>query len=298
MWIGNKCLLSPVRRVTSEARKEIMSRFTRKNLCILIGLFMWCESLAYASGQCYTAIPVDDQDGKELPIDPACRVLERNLNEFCDEPPQVCGIKISPKFAKELTIPKWVPVNLGGKLDLVESIIRSPWEGAPDQNASQVVWDDERGKLEAAFRENRLSVSTTKLDFFQLGEEIKGFRLDPGDCESNNSRQLDSRDPDWWNAKLTRPDIKVWPAPEEIRKLRKKYRSLGSAMSGGDILLIRGRPYWYVMYGYYEKDADMTVINSISVDQGINQVMAWSKRPTLSVKNVCDIKYKATENTP
>src|SRR5262245_10014521 len=92
-----------VMRMSARLRveNELFGTFGRRrhNRCLsgLLGAIALMTSLSIqAAGHCYVAQPVHDVNGKQLPIAPVCRSLEANMNEFCDEPPLMCGIKIAP----------------------------------------------------------------------------------------------------------------------------------------------------------------------------------------------------------
>jgi hypothetical protein len=233
----------------------------------------------HAGEHCYTAMPLKDQKGKALPIEPVCRALENNLNEFCDVPPLVCGLKIAPKYSKVLEFPKWTPVDLGGKLDLVESVVRGQWERAGNPHAGQVIWHEAQPRFEVALRSKRLMVFTAQLDLYGFGKKLKSYRINPGDCEINNGQQLRSKDHAWWNTALTSSNVEVLPSPDELQALEHRHYRLSPGGPKGDLILFRGKPYWYDMWGYTPATYDAPAVNRIGVN--------------LSTRNVCDIKYKA-----
>lgn len=239
------------------------------------------------SGGCYTAVPIRDAGLNDLPIEPVCRVLEQNLNQFCAEPPLVCGIKIAPQFESELTLPTWTPVDLGGRLDLVEATVRAQWQGTTP-TAPDVIWAERQPALERALAEERLSVSSAEIDLFQVGRPSRLYRIDPGDCEINNGERLRPDRPDYWDQRLVWSGVRVLPTAESLAQLLETFRMLGRETPNGDALLFRGRAYTYLMSGNtYPADVD----NRVMVNRGINYTIPSG--PTLFFENVCEIKYRS-----
>jgi hypothetical protein len=204
----------------------------------------------HAAGHCYTAEAPDE--AKSNPIEPLCRVLEANLNEFCDQPPPVCGIKITSRYAQELSLPQWTPVDLQGKLDLVESTVRAREETRNNRKAAQVTWNEEGPALVAALKAGRLSVKTTQLDLFNVGKALTVYRIDDGACPGDNRKVLRSRDPGVWDSGFHPWNVQVRPAREAYETLQRKY-VIADAGNMGDVLLFKGKPYRYSL-NTYQKD--------------------------------------------
>jgi hypothetical protein len=197
-----------------------------------------------AAGRCYVAQPVEDENNKTLPIEPACRVLEANLNEFCDEPPLMCGIKIAPKYARDLSLPKWKPVDLHGKIDLVEQTVRARW--GSDQKAAQTIWNEERAPFEAGLAAGTLSLKSADLDLLGIGRKLTVYRIDPGTCEKKNQQVLQSRDPGVWNSGFLSSETEVMLSPSATREVTRQY-FIGSWRENGDVVLYKNLPLQYWM---------------------------------------------------
>lgn len=70
-------------------------------------VYLGFQGASLAAGHCYRAESLKGPYGEPTsePIEPVCLALERNLNEFCDQPPMVCELKIHPRHARELALP-------------------------------------------------------------------------------------------------------------------------------------------------------------------------------------------------
>jgi hypothetical protein len=254
---------------------------------------------AHAAGNCYKAEPVKGPDGKPIAklIEPVCRALEKNLNEFCDEPPLVCSLKIHPKYRRTLALPKWETVELDGGMALVEEFIRAPWKTAHDQQASQRIWDDERPGLEAAFQEGKLRVATSHLDLYQTGKPDKVYMLDlSSDCEQKNSH-LTSNDRSEWAGEFESPKRRVYYAPETIHSLERHFQSLFLTGLYGEIFLFRGKTFTYSIASYwprYDSQRRVPVIG-VFVDQGYHLMHDGE---TISYRNVCQLDYQLGRSKP
>jgi hypothetical protein len=250
------------------------------------------------SGKCYTAVPSRDQGGNDVPIEPVCRVLEQNLNEFCDEPPLVCGVKIAPEFQADLALPTWTPVDFGGSLDLIESTIRAQWLGFNPQRipggspqaaaAADSMWAERKPRLERALEEGRLAVSSAEIDLYQVGSTSSFYRVDPGDCEIDNGGTLQPDRPDYWNRRLVMSGVHVRPTPETLSGLLETFQSLSPEEPNGDVLLFRGQAYTYSMWG---NNPPANIDNRVIVNLGSNYPTPAG--PMLFFRNVCDIKYRS-----
>ena len=253
------------------------------------------------SGKCYTAVPLRDQGGNDVAIEPVCRVLEQNLNEFCDEPPLVCGVKIAPEFEADLALPTWTPVDFGGSLDLIESTVRAQWLGFNPQRipggspqaaaAADSIWAEHRPRLERALEEGRLAVSSAELDLYQVGRPSTFYRIDPGDCEIDNGGTLQPDRPDYWDRRLVLNGVRVLPTPAALSDLLETFQSLSPEEPYGDVLLFRGQAYTYAMWG---NDYPANIDNRVIVDLGLNYPTPAG--PRLFFRNVCDIKYRSPKS--
>src|SRR5689334_5934975 len=175
-------------------------------------------STAEAKKQCYTAVPVDNAQHTPEPL---CRLLEANLNEFCDVPPVVCGMKIAPRYAQQLSIPRWSAVDLRGRPARVEEIVRA-FRPATPQGADRV-WNEMRHDVEAAIAAGRFTLQTAQVDLFGTGQTLSVFRMDDGACPIENQDLLTSKDPAIWHGGFTSAHTGVYLAPETYRDLERKY---------------------------------------------------------------------------
>ncbi len=156
---------------------------------------------------CYTLQPIKD-DGKVRPIEPVCKAMEKNLNRFCDQPPMACGLKIAAEYRQQIILPNWIPLNTEANRRLIEKFMRAPWQDAGiTQQDKDALWEEERPKIEQAFFEKRLSFSTAQLDLYNLGKPQTAYRLDYGDCQTNNPQFTDRGQ--WGKA--------IQPAPVKTR---------------------------------------------------------------------------------
>src|ERR1700752_88695 len=97
-------------------------KWTRSLLLAIAANAPLLAACAQGGGTCYTAVPLRDQAANDVPSEPVCRVLEQNLNQLCEQPPLVCGLKIAPQFSDRIELPVWTPVNTNAGVRLVESI--------------------------------------------------------------------------------------------------------------------------------------------------------------------------------
>lgn len=252
-------------------------------------------SSSLAKGRCYKAESLKGPYGEPgtKPIEPVCRALERNLNEFCDEPPMVCDLKIHPEHRAELALPKWTPVELDGSLKFLEDLIRAPWQSSLVYDAATTVWESERPDLEAALIADRLRVSSAPLDLYQTGLMAEVYRYDLGNCAQKNPHLTPTNINDAWDEQLTGPDIQNIPSPNDVRALEKRYQALGHLGLGGQVFLYRGKTFMYYMYGYHRPGTDPSLppTNEVGVDQGINYLL--NDKPTVFFRNVCQLSYKS-----
>lgn len=247
-----------------------------------------------AEGHCYKAQPLGGPFGepKSNQIEPVCRALERNLNEFCDQPPMVCELKIHPKYARDLSLPIWKPVHLGGDFGLLEELIRAPWQSAPDPNAASKILEEVRPGIEAAFAEGRLKASTSEIDLYQTGTRVKIYRYDLGDCAQKNpfSNGMGNHN---WEVALKSPEIRNYLAPESYSALGLRYYLLpGGSPLAGEVFFFRGKAFTYYMFGFQRKgvNPNLPPINEVRVDQGIN--FQLNGKPTIFLRNVCELNYQ------
>lgn len=251
-----------------------------------------------ASDRCYKAESLKGPNGERTsrPIQPVCLALEKNLNEFCDQPPMVCDLKIHPKHARDLALPKWEPVDLDGSLGLLEDLIRAPYLSARDARAASQVWESARPDIEAAFNERRLKVSTAQLDLYQTGFTAKTYRYDLGDCAQKNPRLEPSNDGGAWRTELAAPEVRVSLAPEEYRAIETRYYMLAHGTIDGQVFFYRGRTFTYYMLGYHRKGVDPSLppTNEVRVNQGAHFLL--NGKPTIDYRQVCELNYEPARN--
>lgn len=252
-------------------------------------------NVSAGAGMCYTAVPVPDLKGKDTPIEPICHELEENLNAFCDEPPVVCGLKVAPKFTGEFAFPAWRSVALDGGLDLVESLVRAPWASISSEQGKEDVWKDYRAVLAPALADGRLTVATAELDLFQLGRAYKTYRIDAGNCAQLNADLSKEPKSIWWNWPLKSAQLYVLPAPEAIKEIESRYRNLARTGADGDILLFRGKPYAYFMFGN-QNAAVGPINNQLVVKEGVNDSPGGA--PRIRIRDVCYLKYNYRDGGP
>jgi hypothetical protein len=144
------------------------------------------------ANKCYKLISGKDNE--------MCRLYERNLNRFCNEPPMVCDRKIHPDFAQYFSFPKWEEVDVEKNLHIIEAYIKFT---APE-NARCVKKDEQ---CQAEWREDKWrkykielfkqkKMGTVRLSHARFN--AKGF----GDEEQIVYKLVDSRctiNTEFWN---------------------------------------------------------------------------------------------------
>lgn len=245
------------------------------------------SACAQGGGTCYTAVPLRDQTGNDVLIEPVCRVLEQNLNQFCDDPPLVCRLKIAPEFSDRIELPVWTPVSTDNGVRLVESIVRAQWEAFGGPSAADRMWEERRPAIEESVQEGRLAVSSAAIDLYQVGRPVETYRIDPGDCETRNAAILEGRRS--WDERVAEAGVRVVPTPEALDRLLETFKQLTPGEPFGDVLLFGGAAYTYFMTGNTEP---ASVDNRMIVDQGTNYTGPTG--PMLSFRNVCQIQYRST----
>jgi len=250
----------------------------------ILGVMALTSSISIqAAGLCYVAHPVNDVAGKPLPIAPLCRTLEKNLNEFCDEPPLMCGIKIAPRYAQELTLPKWQPIDLHGKLDAIEQLVRQRW--------SIRVWDEERPILEAGLAGGTLSLKTAEMDWFHLGKRGAVYRIDPGTCQTDNEEILRSRDIDVWNGGFINSRMHLLPSTDLLSAAEQKNSVIDSG-EAGDVLLYKGLPFRYAMHTLRQVNSSQEPTLELHVFQAAKGADGGAK-PVIFQEGACRFVYRA-----
>jgi hypothetical protein len=257
----------------------------------MIASFLWVLAAGvHAAGRCYTAQPVILKS-KPQPIAPVCRALEANLNELCEQPPPMCALKIAPKYANDLSIPDWKPVDLHGNLDIVEATVRARWNIVPDKQAGQRIWDDERPAYEKALAAGTLTVKSAELDLFRIGKKSTAYRIDPGSCEADNRDVLQSMDKEVWNSGFITRTTLVLPSPPAVADIAQAY-FIGD-VGEGDVLTYKGLPFRYVMATLQKRNSSQDPTIALIVWQPTTLSQEGSK-PSLFQQSVCHIEYQAS----
>ena len=206
-------------------------------------------------GQCYVPQPILDGDGKVEPIRPIYQAMEENLNQFCFQPPMVCELKVAPEFQKQITMPDWTPLDPKENYGLMEKLFRTPWlVNSKSDDLEKKIWQDDKAKIDAAMTAGTLTFSKGLVDLYNLGDAQETYRVDYGNCKSNNP-YLDN--PESWGVSLKLNQVNIQHSPEVIKTLFKKYVSYSDSPFS-EVFLYNGKTYSYYMFGYYDAGPDVT----------------------------------------
>jgi uncharacterized protein len=222
------------------------------------------------------------ENGQVKPIEPVCQAFEDNLNQFCDRPPMVCGLKVAPVFKGEIRLPEWKSLN-GKKVtpEMLESFIRAPWDGANiSENQKNELWEISRQKIEAAILENRLSFLRSDLDLYNLGSAHVAYRLDYGNCKIKNP-QLTERI-DGWDKPIKSNPVQIQYGPNVVRSLFESYDPLQRGMMLGEVFLYSGKTYTYVMGGGRKNELEINRYES----------ELFNNKSYLVMQNICTFNYQ------
>lgn len=256
------------------------------------------RELAPSKG-CYTLMPLFDGGlrGNARPIEPVCLALEKNLNQFCDQPPMACGLKIAPEFRDQIILPTWSPLDPAANQALIEEFIRAPWQDNSD-GFDKRQWEVERPDIEKALAEKRLTFSQAKLDLYNLGDAQTAYRLSFGSCEANNPQFSDR---ERWDEKINPVSVQIHHAPEVVRPLFKQYFPLQHEALN-EVFLYDGKVYDFGMGG-----VDIIVGETIPGKKqplaenwlGVNRrerfVLPRDKKVNLYMDNICKFSYQPTQ---
>ena len=251
-------------------------------------------------GQCYVLKPLSDDkdnpqldaDGNVQTIDPVCLAMEENLNQFCDQPPMVCGLQVAPRFRQQITFPEWSPLDPEANRSLIEEFFRAPWQDAriPEQNKLRL-WEEERPKVEAALAAKRLTFSEARLDLFNVGKEQLTYRLDYGTCQADN-QQLANK-PDWTTSSKSAP-IQIQHAPPIIRPLFQEYFPIGRG-AAQEAFLFGGKTYTYWMM----RGVDQHGVPQHDYPLYVNRHERWAvhgdSKVNLTEHNKCRFDYQPNQ---
>lgn len=261
--------------------------------CVWMAYLRRIDALdATPTRKCYTLEPpLKDENGKRPAIEPICRVVEKNLNRFCDQPPMVCGFRIAPEFRDRFTLPQWTPLDPEANRALIEDFMRAPWQDAKSmtQEEKNKMWELDRPDIEKALAEKRLTFSQAELDLYNLGKRQTAYRLDYGNCEANNP-QLKERDK--WGWEIQHAPVKIQHAPEIIRLLFKRYDPLHVGIIG-DVFLYAGQIYTFVMHGKANPSEEAPPADNWLI---VNRYERWAIpgdiKVNLRMNNVCIFNYQ------
>jgi hypothetical protein len=154
---------------------------------------------------CYT-LKDEDRGAKER----VCKVMEENLNRFCDEPPMVCGLQIAPEFSKMLKIPGWERIDFALNRKKVEEILLRQSLESHHNDDKVRLFNEANGVYEDARRRGTLRISKSYLDLFNIKKKHVAYRIDFGNCRQKNP-QLGERSS--WGLPATNNDIEVQYLP-------------------------------------------------------------------------------------
>ncbi len=227
--------------------------------------------------------PIKNDLGKRAPVEPICRVLDENLNQFCNEPPMVCGLKVAPKFKEKIIFPDWKAVANPNPA-MIEELLMAPWANE-NSDSKKTLWNEQRPDMDTAFAEKRLKLSEAEIDLYNLGKAQTAYRLDYGNCEAINP-QLKERQK--WGQASHVANILTLMAPIIFHQLQKDY-SIWFDLSR-EVFLYDGKIYFYGMNGSDnggEKYNDNNFIVNRFREENFD-----NKRKVLMMKNTCIFNYR------
>lgn len=265
----------------------LIQRVTLILNCVLPIVFL---NPAYAA-TCYTSAPLMDVDGNPRPIEPVCKALLKNLNQFCDQPPMACALKISPQFKHVFALPKWEAMDPQANRALIKDFLWAPYT-IPRNNQNDAldkqIRDEQLAGINAAFSAKRIRFYKSQLDLYNLGKKQIAYRLDYGDCKLKNP-QL-KRSSNHWDEAISSSFVKTQQAPDVVRKLFRQYQPIGFGPLY-EAFIYKNTTYSFVMQGrddpYYQ--------NEMLVNRGERWVNPSSQKVFLHDANVCLFKYDFTQ---
>jgi hypothetical protein len=238
-----------------------------------------------AAGKCYTATRIDKK-----PIAPICKVVEANLNEYCNQPPMVCDIRIHEKYSRLLTLPAWEDVTSDTSMSFLERLIRAPYLSNPNTDAANEIWNEQKPGIVAASTAGHLQIARSNLDLFHTGAKQLVYKYTLNDCGEKN-KYLTSDLPDPWDVKLETPTTEYAIAESDLNALKHKYQIVMPGVMGrGNLFLYDGKVFNYYMYGYIERGS-VKSYNFAAVDGG--EVKNIAGISIVDRTNVCKISYKS-----
>jgi hypothetical protein len=264
-----------------DLNKYVVRRYAGSALFALTCLLM--SGHLQAAGKCYKAISIDRK-----PLHPLCKVMEANLNEYCLEPPMVCGLKIHETYKSIFALPVWEDVTAVTSMDFLERLIKLPYLSNPDINAATNIWAEEKPSIDEAITAGRFNVWKSNLDVFQTGGRQVIYQYSTSDCELRN-RFLYSTSPGAWDVPLETPFKQYLISERDFAALKQKYTIISpSGLGKGDLFSHDGKIYLYQMFGAGGRFGNKRK-NLVAIDMGtINQMGNTSIAETI---RVCEIQY-------
>jgi len=252
--------------------------------CLLEAYVSQIEILNAISGRkCYWLEPSHKRDGKWQEFEPVCRVLEENLNQFCDQPPMACELRIAPQFKDKIIFPNWEPVN-EVTLAMVEEFLMAPYgDSYPKDKAA--IWNEERPKMEAAFKENRLVLSKADIDLYNLGRVHTAYRLDYGNCQTRNPQLADRKQ---WHVPVHHAEVRTEYVPEVQRDIKSKYFVVTNPPL--EIFLYDEEVYDVAMHGYKTRTGKTG--SSLAINRHERWTNPVSNKVSIHTSNICEFNYQ------
>lgn len=201
-WCGVLGFAGSIHLLVTKLFLEILMISLRPLVVCMVVLFATCVQ---AAGQCYKIIPIKDSSGKEKSVPSVCTALAENLNEFCDDRPMVCELKISPKHP-ELSLPQWSPLDIKTNMGLIEKLERGSsmiytrnYPGAGDRS-----WNEFRKTLLKYQARGTTSFKSASIDLLNRGKPETIYQIDNGFCEDLNFGTARNQ-PDWKKVFASQP---------------------------------------------------------------------------------------------
>lgn len=263
-------------------------------LCLAEAYPLRTKELLAMSGrpnECYVPQPILDSDGNVKPIEPVCQAMEENLNQFCDQPPMVCELKVAPEFRQQITFPNWTPLDPEKNRELIEEFLRTPWQVESKQyEIEEKIWQEEKPKIENALATKSLSFSKSELDLYNLGKAQAAYRIDYGTCYRDNSHLNDKNA---WGVPLRSAPIKIQYGPEIIGYILKQSFDFVSERSPllGEVIIYGGKTYSYGMSGYSKPDSSVSE-NWLYINHHASWINPVNNKVTLTMSNTCRFDYR------
>ena len=190
-----------------------------------------------AAGQCYRFGRDFNDNNFALNKAPVCKALLQNFNEYCDEPPMVCELRIHPKFSKLLSRPNWKRISPTPSIEDIERFITAPEDAA--EGVSETMWAFWRPKIESALQHGTLTMDEADVDLLNRGQKERVLRVQTGECTSENQATPDSD-----HSLMYQTDgIYTNFAPEVYPQHPKR----GFSGGGGVFFMFNGKTYDYGM---------------------------------------------------